>query len=137
MNKAITLSFVWLMLTSSAIAQSQLEKNKAIVHRVLKAYVESDLNTMAELVSKEAGMYFFGEDWGDYNDLINMLKEKRGTGEKMEAEEMVAEGNQVAANWTAQFSGAIFKGIWLVEIEDGKIVEWWFYFRQTKEAVDK
>jgi hypothetical protein len=122
-----------MILAASAMAQSQQEKNKAVVERYLKAYMECDLNTIAETVSKDVKIYAFGEFWLDYDGLIQVTKEKKGTAEKISYEEWVTEGNKVVPKWTAKYKNGIYKGLTLAVIEDGKIIEWWVYFKKTGE----
>jgi predicted ester cyclase len=132
MKKAVILFFVCMMPAFAAIAQSQQEKNKAIIERFAIAYKDCDLNTIAEIVSKEVQCFYTGGFRFDYDGLINKMKEKQGTTEKIDIEEMVAEGNKVATKWTAHFTNAVYKGMHLYVIEDGKIIEWWDYYRKTE-----
>ncbi|TFG89904.1 MAG: nuclear transport factor 2 family protein [Candidatus Atribacteria bacterium] len=133
MKRVIILSFVCMTLAAAAMAQSQQDKNKIIVERYLKAYMECDLNTIAETVSKEVKMYLFGEFWLDYEGLIEVTKEKKGTAEKVTYEEWVTEGNKVVAKWTSIYKNGVYRGMTLGVIEDGKIIEWYAYFKKTGE----
>jgi limonene-1,2-epoxide hydrolase len=123
-----------MILAATTMAQSQEEKNKTVVERFLKAYMECDLNTIAETVSKEVKMYSFGEFWLDYDGLINVTKEKKGTAEKISYEEWVVEDNKVVAKWTSFWKSGVYRGVTLGVIEDGKIIEWWAYFKKTGET---
>jgi hypothetical protein len=131
MKRAIILSLMCMILSASAMAQSQQEKNKALVERFLKAYMEGDLNTIAETVSKDVKMYLFGEFWLDYDGLIQVTKEKKGTAKNITYHEWVTEGNKVVAQWTATYINGVYKGMILGVIEDGKLIEWWAYVKQT------
>ena len=132
MKKTVILFFVCMALASAAIAQSQQEENKAIIERFRIAYIDGDLNTVAEIVSKEVQFFFFGEYSYGYDGLINKMKEKQGTTDKLDIDEMVAEGNKVAITWTAHFTNAVYKGMTLAVLEDGKVVEYWEYYRKTE-----
>lgn len=129
MKRVIILSFMCMTLASAAMAQSQQEKNTAIVERLMLAQINGDLNEVADVVDKNVKGYFFGEPWFDYDGLINMYKEKEGSGEKVDFEEWVAEGNKVVVKWTAYFKTGVFKGMVLAKIEDDKIIEWYAYFK--------
>jgi hypothetical protein len=83
-------------------------------------------------VSKEVQCFYFGEFLFDYDGLINRIKEKQGTTGKIDFEEMVAEGNKVTSKWTAYFTNGVYKGMNLIVIEDGKVIEWWDYYRKTE-----
>jgi hypothetical protein len=133
MKRVIILSFVCMTLAAAAMAQSQQDKNKTIVNRLLLANISGDLNEVADVVDKNVKGYLFGEPWFDYDGLINMLKEKDGTGEKVDSEEWVVEGNKVVVKWTAYFETGVFKGMVLAIIEDDKIIEWYAYFKNTGE----
>ncbi|MFO7669821.1 MAG: nuclear transport factor 2 family protein [Bacteroidales bacterium] len=129
MKRVIILSFVCMTLAAAAMAQSQQDKNKTIVKRLMLAQMNGDLNEVAEVVDKNVKMYLFGEPWLDYDGLINMFKEKEGTGEKVDFEEWVAEGNKVVVKWTAYFKTGVYKGLVFAIIEDEKIIEWYAYFK--------
>ncbi len=129
MKRVIILSFVCLTLAAAAMAQSHQEKNKTIVERLMLAQINGDLNEVADVVDKNVKGYLFGEPWFDYDGLINMFKEKDGTGEKVDFEEWVVESNKVVVKWTAYFKTGVFKGMVLAKIEDDKIVEWNAYFK--------
>ena len=134
MKRVIILSFVCLTLAAAAMAQSQQDKNKTIVKRLLLAQINGDLNEVANVVDKNVKAYLFGEPWFDYDGLINMYKEKEGSGEKVDFEEWVAEGNKVVVKWTAYFKTGVYKGLVLAIIEDDKIIEWYAYFKNTGES---
>lgn len=134
MKRVIILSFVCLTLAAAAMAQSQQDKNKTIVKRLLLAQINGDLNEVANVVDKNVKGYLFGEPWFDYDGLINMYKEKEGSGEKVDFEEWVAEGNKVVVKWTAYFKTGVYKGLVLAIIEDDKIIEWYAYFKNTGES---
>lgn len=129
MKRVIILSFVCMTLATAAMAQSQQDKNKTIVKRLLLAQINGDLNEVADVVDKNVKGYLFGEPWFDYDGLINMFKEKEGSGEKADFEEWVAEGNKVVVKWTAYFNTGVYKGLVLAIIEDNKIIEWYAYFK--------
>lgn len=137
MKRAIILSFVCITLVATAMAQSQQEKNKTIVKRMMMAQISGDLNEVANVVDKNVKGYFFGEPWFDYDGLINMYKEKEGSGETVNFEEWVVEDNNVVVKWTAYFKTGVFKGMVLAKIEDDKIIEWYAYFKNIGEPVDK
>lgn len=129
MKRVIILSFVLMTLAAAAMAQSHQEKNKAIVERLMLAQINGDLNEVANVVDKNVKGYLFGEPWFDYDGLINMYKEKEGSGETVNLEEWVVEGNKVVVKWTAYFKTGVFKGMVLAKIEDDKIIEWYAYFK--------
>ena len=133
MKRVIILSFVCMTLAAVAMAQSQQEKNKTIVERLILAQINGDLNEVADVVDKNVKGYLFSEPWFDYDGLINMYKEKEGTGEKVDFEEWVVEGNKVVVKWTAYFKTGVYKGLVLAIIEDEKIIEWYAYFKKTGE----
>ncbi len=136
MKRAIILSIVCMIMSAAAMAQSQQEKNKTIVKRLILAQINVDLNEVANVVDKNVKGYLFGEPWFDYDGLINMYKEKKGTGEKVEFEEWVAEGNKVVVKWTAYFDSGVYKGLVSSIIENDKIIEWWAYLKKTGETMD-
>ena len=65
-----------------------------------------------------------------------MFKEKKGTQEKVEFEEWVAEGNKVVVRCTGYFTTGVYKCLILAIIEKDKIVEWWAYVKKTGEQVE-
>jgi len=136
MKKVIILSILCLTLAAAAMAQSQKEEYKSIVKRVLNAQINCDLNEVAKVVDKNVKGYLFGEPWFDYDGMITMFKEGKGTGEKVDIEDWVVEGNKVVAKWTAHFTTGVFKGLILVVIEDDKVIEWWAYWKKMGEQVD-
>ena len=125
-----------MILAAAAMAQSQKEQYKSIVERFLNAQINCDLNEVAEVVDKNVKGYLFGEPWFDYDGVINLFKEGKGTGEKIEFEEWVVEGNKVVLKWTAHFTTGVYKGLILSLIEDDKIIEWWAYLKKMGEQVD-
>ncbi len=129
MKRVIILSFVFMTLAAAAMAQSHQEKNKAIVERLMLAQINGDINEVANVVDKNVKMFLFGEPWLDYDGLINMFKEKESTGEKVDFEECVVEGNKVVVKWTAYFKTGVYKGMVLAKIKDDKIIEWYAYFK--------
>lgn len=136
MKKAIIFSFMCMILAAAVMAQSQQEKNKTIVKRLLYAQVNSDLNEVAEVVDKNVKGYLFGEPWFDYDGLLNMFKEKKDTGEKIDFEEWVVEGNKIALKCTSYWKSGIYKGLILAVIENDKIIEWWAYLKKTGETME-
>jgi predicted SnoaL-like aldol condensation-catalyzing enzyme len=136
MNRTVISSVLCILLTTNVMAQSQQEKNKKIVERFLIAYIETDLNTIAEVVDRNVSMYMFGEPWLDYDGLIAQTKAKKGTGEKIDFEDMVAEGNKVAVKCTSYYESGIYKAMIYSVIENEKIVEWWAYLKKTGENPD-
>ena len=136
MKRVIILSFVCMTLAIAAMAQSQQDKNKTVVKRFILANISGDLNEVAEVVDKNVRGYIFGEPWFDYDGLINIIKEKKDTGEKVDFEEWVAEGNKVAVKWTAYFNTGIYKGLSFAIIEDEKIIEYYAYVKKTGEPME-
>jgi len=136
MNRTTILSVLCLVLTTNVTAQSQQEKNKKIVERFLIAYIETDLNTIAEIADKNIKGYLFGKPWFDYDGFIDQTKAKKGKGEKVDFEDMVAEGNKVAVKWTSYYDSGIYKGMVYAVFENDKIIEWWAYLQKWGENTD-
>jgi hypothetical protein len=133
MKRAIILSFIGMILTATAMAQTQEEKNKTTVERLLLAQINCDLNEVAEVVDNNVKGYLFGEPWFDYDELINIIREGKDTGEKIIFEEWVTEGNKVVVQWTAYFNTGIYRGLVLAVIEKDKIIEWRAYYKKIGE----
>lgn len=114
-------------------AQSEKEKYVDIVKRAATAYMEADLNAIKELYHKEYKSYMFGTYEMGYDGLINRIKEKKGSADKIEFHEIVVEGNKVAHTWTFYTKDAVFKGMKLQYIKDDKIIEEWAYYKMVNE----
>ena len=136
MKRTVILFFMCMILAAAAMAQSQKEQYKSLVERLLNAQINCDLNEVANVLDKNVKGYLFGEPWFDYDEVITLIKEWKGTGIKIEFEEWVIEGNKVVAKWTAHFTTGVYKGLTLAVIEDDKIIEWWAYLKKMGEQVD-
>ena len=131
MKRILILAIFCSMTAYSAMAQSQSEKKIAIVERYWKAYIETDLNTIAETVDKDYKCYIFNKFECGYDGLVNMIKEKKGSGESMDTYEWIVEGNKVAHTWTAEFRGT-YEGMSYYFIKNGKIIEEWSCYKRVE-----